>query len=90
MQEKIETLLEKNCRYIELNLKNEDCFSIYKPNQGEGNEIAIADGMIQWIQRSDDGCIYENYCHIDEIAYVTGIYDCPEAVEEEEDSDSDV
>lgn len=89
MQEKIEILLGKECKYIEFNLKNGDSFSIYKPNQGEGNTVAVAEGLVQTIQNDGDGCIYENYFDVGQIAFLTGIYDCPEAVEEEV-SDLDV
>lgn len=84
MREKIENLLKKNCRYLEINVKNGDNYSIYKPNQkGSGNELEILDDdFIKWTQYIDDGCTYENYFKIAEITFVTGLYNCPESVAE--------
>ena len=84
MREKIENLLKKNCRYLEINVKNGDSYSIYKPNQeGSGNEFEILDDdFIKWTQYIDDGCTYENYFKIAEITFVTGLYNCPESVAE--------
>ena len=86
MREKIENLLKKNCRYLEINVKNGDNYSIYKPNQeGSGNEFEILDDdFIKWTQYIDDGCTYENYFKIAEITFVTGLYNCPSLLEDEE------
>ena len=82
MKEKIEFLLEKSqLRYIEINLKNGDSFSITKPNQsGSINTIAFVNNVLQWVQVHNDGCTYENFIDIGEIAFVTGLYGCPESI----------
>ena len=82
MREKIETLLEKKLRYLEINVKNGDTYTVYEPNkEGSGNTFEILDEeYIKWVQHVDDGCTYENYFRISEIIFVTGLYNCPEAV----------
>ena len=41
MKDKIELLLEKNCKFIEMNMKNGDNLSIDKPNQNGINTLNI-------------------------------------------------
>lgn len=82
MKTQIENLLEQNCRYIEINLKNNDTLSIYMPNQNKGNEITFVDddNIVCWLQTQEDGCVYKTFVEISEISYVTGVYDCPQLV----------
>ena len=86
MKEKIEYLIEKECTYIEISLKNNDSFSIYMPNQNKGDVIEFVsdDTVIHLTTSSKDGCIYENFIKMDEIAFVTGIYNCPQLIRSED------
>lgn len=86
MIEKIEYLLEKECNYIEINLKNNDTFSIYMPNQNDINTIELIDDntILHWTQLNKDGCVYENFIKVDEIAFVTGMYNCPQLIRSED------
>ena len=87
MEEKIQYLLtEKQCVYMEVNLKNNDTYNIYMPNQDKGNTVAIDNGILQWTQESNDGCIYERYIKVDEISFVTGIYNCPQLIRSEDNA----
>ena len=77
MQEKIEYLLEKECRTIHIVLKNGNIMNIITPNQND-NTVTIEDGYIKWVKNEIDGCIYEAFVPIDEISYIEGSYGCPQ------------
>lgn len=85
MLDKLDKLLKKQCTYIEINLKNSDSWSIRQPNQNSKNTIEILDDdIIKWTQIYDDGCTYENYIDSKDISFITGIYNCPSLLEEDE------
>ena len=91
MKEKIEILLEKDLRYLEINMKNGDSYSIYRPNKEDsGNTFEVLDDeFVKWVKHIDDGCTYENYFKISEMTFVTGLYNCPELVAEIEGEEVD-
>lgn len=84
MQEKIQTLLDKNCSVIEFNLKNGDTLSIDANTKEHTISIDEDSNIVKWVQVYDDGCTYENYINISHISFVTGIYNCPALLEDEE------
>lgn len=86
MINEIQTLLEKTeIVYLEVNLKNGDSFNIRQPNQNIGNDVeVIDDSIIKWVQVKDNGCTYENYIRVDDISMITGIYNCPSLLEDNE------
>lgn len=86
MKDKIQVLLDKDLEDIEFTLKNGDSLSMRNPNSGNQHTIEIEDekNLIKWVQVFDDGCTYENYINIDDISFVTGIYNCPALLEDEE------
>lgn len=86
MKNKIQGLLDKNLEDIEFTLKNGDSLGMRNPNSGKQHTIEIDDekNLIKWVQVFDDGCTYENYINIDDISFVTGIYNCPALLEDEE------
>lgn len=85
MKGKIENLLKKDCRHLEMHLKSKDILNVFEPNrEGSKNTIEVLDdGFIKWMQYIDDGCTYERYLEISEIALVSGLYNCPEPVPED-------
>lgn len=81
MQEVVENLVDdtknKNYAYIDVILKNNDSFSIYRPNI-DVNTISVDGTIFKWTQIGrNDGCVYTHYIDIGEIAYIVGITDCP-------------
>ena len=85
MKEKIEALLEEECDYLELYLKQNNNFTIRKPNQGGNNNLEFIDDgtILKWVQTNENGCTYKNFIKVSEITFVTGILDCPKLIEDE-------